>query len=233
MPTPTAPRPARSAADAPAVVPAPAAPPGTAPVQLATLAEIEAALWRELGRAALDRHHEWRTPVLATLDAEPADPAEPLWPDARTVVLREVLAERRELVVYSDARAAKLRQLQAAPRALLVMWSRRLGWQLRLRVQVQTHIDGLAATSRWLRLRATPSAHDYLSPLAPGTVLPDTTPPPAVPDEGAAPRGDAAAQRAHFAVLTVTVQSIDWLELHRAGHRRARFDAAGPRWLVP
>lgn len=217
----------------PAPSPAPAAAPGVAPVQLATLAEVEAAIWRELGRAALDRHHEWRTPVLATVDAEPADPAEPLWPDARTVVLREALAEQHQLVIYSDARAAKLRQLQAAPGALLVMWSRRLGWQLRLRVQVEAHIDGLAATSRWMRLRATPSAQDYLSPLTPGSVLPEATPATGAGDDTAAPGGDAAAQRVHFAVLMATVQSIDWLELHRAGHRRARFDAAGPRWLVP
>jgi len=31
----------------------------------------------------------------------------------------------------------------------------------------------------------------------------------------------------------VRLTAIDWLELHADGHRRACFDAAGPRWLAP
>jgi hypothetical protein len=27
--------------------------------------------------------------------------------------------------------------------------------------------------------------------------------------------------------------SLDWLELHRDGHRRARFDGDGGQWLQP
>jgi hypothetical protein len=34
-------------------------------------------------------------------------------------------------------------------------------------------------------------------------------------------------------VLFARVDSLDWLELHRDGHRRARFDADGARWLQP
>jgi hypothetical protein len=33
--------------------------------------------------------------------------------------------------------------------------------------------------------------------------------------------------------LLAQVQSTDWLELHRDGHRRARFDDTGARWLMP
>jgi pyridoxamine 5'-phosphate oxidase len=245
----------------------PLAEPG--PARLTTLPEIETALWQELARAARDRHHEWRTPVLATIDPAPGasagpgaaakqagaadaddppemigaiepreaiDAADLCWPDARTVVLREVMPQERLLVIYSDARAAKLRQLQASPRALLVMWSRRLGWQLRLRVHIEAHSDGLAATSRWMRMRATPAAQDYLSPLTPGTPLSDGGAGPADLGAGARPSaapGGAAGQRTHFSVLLATVHSIDWLHLHPDGHCRARFDADGSRWLVP
>ncbi|NBO03475.1 MAG: hypothetical protein EBV16_04705 [Betaproteobacteria bacterium] len=44
---------------------------------------IEARIWQELQRATRDRHHEWRTPVLASLGPEQQV-------DARTVVLRRV-----------------------------------------------------------------------------------------------------------------------------------------------
>ncbi len=192
---------------------------GEAPARLATLLEIRAACWRELARATLDRHHEWRTPVLATVDAG--------LPDARTVVLREVEAEAQRLVIYSDSRAAKRRQLQAQPQALLVLWSKRLGWQLRVRVRVDMHTEGLAASSRWATLRASPAARDYLAPLAPGAELPEGQD--LFPPEG----GTATERREHFAVLIATVQTMDWLELHRQGHRRAAFDAQGARWLVP
>ena len=38
----------------------------------------------------------------------------------------------------------------------------------------------------------------------------------------------------HFALIEACVLSIDWLELHAQGHRRARFDKRDPpRWLQP
>jgi hypothetical protein len=143
-------------------------------------------------------------------------------------------ADALRLVIFSDSRAAKRRQLQAQPQAMLVLWSKRLSWQLRLRVQVQVHIDGLAATSRWATLRASPAARDYLAPLAPGALLPQNTDPnPDTDLPDVAEGGPATERREHFAVLIATVQTIDWLELHRQGHRRASFDKQGRRWLVP
>ncbi len=185
----------------------------TAPERPADLAAIDAAIWLELARAATDRHHDWRTPVLATVDGDR--------PDARTVVLREVDAAARRIAIYSDARAAKIGQLAAEPRATLLLWSKHLGWQLRLRLLISVQTEGLAVRSRWARLKLSPSAGDYLSALAPGAPLqsPTDTPP--------------AEARAHFALLEADVEAIDWLELHPAGHRRAAFDAAGARWLQP
>jgi pyridoxamine 5'-phosphate oxidase len=86
-----------------------------------------------------------------------------------------------------------------------------------VRLAVQT--DGLAVSSRWARLKLSPGAQDYLSALPPGSVL----------DNAIGARGE----RAHFALIEATVDSIDWLELHAQGHRRAAFDAAGARWLQP
>ena len=184
----------------------------------AELGAVHTALWQELTRAPHDKHHEWRTPVLATVD-EDGQAA-----DARTVVLREVDASTSTVMLFSDARAGKLAQLQAHPVGTLVFWSKRLGWQLRLRVRLQAQTDGLAVSSRWARLKLSPAAQDYLSPQAPGAALGAAT---------AAPSTPSPLERGHFALLLAQVQSTDWLELHREGHRRARFDAAGARWLVP
>ncbi len=189
-----------------------------APPALQTLAQVETALWQELTRAPHDKHHEWRTAVLATVDGDVAD--------ARTVVLREVDSTARTLMFFSDARAAKVTQLQQQPLGTLVMWSRRLSWQLRLRVQLQAQTEGLAVASRWARLKLSPAAQDYLAPLPPGSPIGNA----AVSAPMPAPQRES---REHFAVLTASVVSIDWLALQAPTHQRARFDADGARWLVP
>jgi pyridoxamine 5'-phosphate oxidase len=186
--------------------------------RLQSLQEIHTALWSELSRAASDPKHAWRTPALATVGTDGVD--------ARTVVLREVDAGSQTLLFFSDARAAKVGQLQNQPAATLLMWSAKLSWQLRLRVVVDVQTDGLAVSSRWARLKASPAAQDYLAPLAPGSLwqAPGGAPEPAM---------QLSDERTHFAVLTARASSIDWLELHASGHRRARFDDQGARWLVP
>jgi hypothetical protein len=101
-----------------------------------------------------------------------------------------------------------------------VCWAPALGWQLRLRCEAEIAVDGLEVTSRWATIKHRPAAQDYLSPLAPGSVL-------------AAHRGLVDHPREHFGVVTLRVSAMDWLEVHAQGHRRAAFDAQGRRWLVP
>ncbi|MBX3622288.1 MAG: pyridoxamine 5'-phosphate oxidase [Rhizobacter sp.] len=186
--------------------------------RLASLPEINAAIWRELGLCAQDKQHPWRTPVLATTDGQLGD--------ARTVVVREVSADERRLLVYTDRRSTKVAQFQAHPLGTLVMWSASLGWQLRCRVHLSLDSSGLAVASRWARIRLSPAAQDYLSPLPPGADLDDELPPPA-------PDGEERGALGYFAVIDAQVQSIDWLELHPDGQRRALFDGEGGRWLQP
>lgn len=181
--------------------------------RLESLAAIEAAVWHELAGCVANKTHPWRTPVLATIDGDRAD--------ARTVVLREVDARTKQLLIYTDERAGKVHQLLNHPHGTLVMWSPALGWQLRCRVRLALEMSGLAASSRWARIRLSPAAQDYLSPLPPGAPL-----------QGPAP-AHPPVTRAYFAVVDATVESLDWLELHADGHRRAIFDGRSARWVQP
>lgn len=183
--------------------------------RLPSLAEIESAVWRELAQAVRDKAHPWRLAVLATADSEGAD--------ARTVVLRDLDEAARTLLIYTDPRSPKAQQLEDRPLGTLVAWSPALFWQLRLRVRLELHTSGLTVSSRWAQLKMTPAAQDYLSPLPPGSPLaPDQAHP--APERGS---------REHFAVLAAEVLSVDWLELHALGQRRAVFDAGGARWVAP
>ena len=89
-----------------------------------------------------------------------------------------------------------------------------------LRVRLTVETSGLAVSSRWARLKMTPAAHDYLSPLPPGSPL-------TVHPE---PQRES---RGHFAVMNATVLAADWTELHADGHRRALIDEQGARWVAP
>ena len=178
--------------------------------RLSHLDAIEAAVWRELESASRVNSHPWRLAVLATIDGDAAD--------ARSVVLRDVDTAARTLLVYTDPRSPKARQIAAHPLGTLVMWSATIGWQLRLRVRLTLQGTGLEVSSRWARLKMTPAAQDYLSPLAPGSAIdkPD-------PERGS---------REHFAIVEAEVLALDWTELHADGHRRAQFDADGRRWVA-
>ena len=191
--------------------------PQPAAVRLTDLAAIEQACWQQLAACARDKAHAWRVMGLATVDAG--------LPDLRSVVIREVDAPARSLMFFTDARSPKVAQITAQPQAVLLAWSAALGWQLRLRVRLAVQTSGLAVSSRWARLKLHPAAHDYLSPLPPGSTLDGPAGPPVPP----VPSRDS---RSHFAVVQAAVEHIDWLELHADGHRRAQFPAGGaPAWV--
>ncbi|WP_296509603.1 pyridoxamine 5'-phosphate oxidase family protein [Rhodoferax sp.] len=177
--------------------------------------EIRQRIWQELQRAVQDRHHEWRTPVLATVDAHGA-------PQARTVVLRQADARQTELQFFTDKRSPKVAELEAPPSVALVFWSKRLSWQLRIQATATVQGSGPEVDGVWARVSQSPAAGDYLSANAPGAAWnPDATDP--APDHS----------QHHLAIVTLRVQNIDWLELARTGHRRAVFTADQWEWRVP
>ena len=187
------------------------------------LDEIEASIWSELekcvatrprsepGEDANEPPHEWRVAVLATVDEGQAD--------ARSLVLREVDAAERRLIFYTDARSPKVRQIEQSPQGTLIFYSRELGWQLRMQVRLNIETDGLAVSSRWAKLQTSAGARDYLSVAAPGRPLD-------------APLADLGV-RGHFAMIEAMAETVDWLELHPRGHRRAVLGGRSSHWVQP
>lgn len=183
--------------------------------QLTTPEEIRQRIWAELSRAVLDRHHEWRTPVLATVGGDGM-------PNARTVVLRRADASLPGFDFYTDGRSQKISELIAQPKATLVFWSTRLNWQLRARVSVVAQTSGPQVDAVRARVKQSAAAGDYLSHAAPGEILTVQL-----------ASNKAAAEPHNLAVLTAHALEMDWLELSRQGHRRARFSAQAWEWLNP
>lgn len=181
---------------------------------------LVARLWQELTRAPHDRHHEWRTPVLATQGIDQSGP------QARTVVLRHADAPLWKLSVYTDARSPKCSELVAQPLAQLTFWSKRLNWQLRVSALATVEFEGEQVNAAWERVRQSRACADYLSALPPGHVQSSIK---------ASEENTADSLRVHhLAILNFKVSSMDWLALSKDGHRRARLTPAGVlEWLVP
>ena len=179
--------------------------------RIESLRLVKTACWQELERAAREREHGWRIMTLATVEGEQAH--------ARSVTLRGADAAAQRLVFYTDDRSPKLAQMKRNPMGTLLAWCRQLSWQVRLQVRLVQETDASLVSERWARLRMTPAAQDYLSPLAPGEPL--THP------------GQERGSREHFSIVNAEVLSLDWLELHPEGHRRALFSAGGPQWVQP
>jgi hypothetical protein len=183
---------------------------------LETPNEIRSQIWQELSRAARDRHHAWRTPVIATACKDGSV-------NARTVVIRNVDKNEGLLQIFTDARSAKATELTSQPKSVFVFWSSRLGWQLRVSVNVNLLSKGPLVERLWNEVKESPAASDYLSSFAPGTPLAQSN----------NKTKDEALDTSYFAVLNAQVLEIDWLELSRIGHRRARLTADSWEWLVP
>lgn len=183
---------------------------------LATSQEIRLQIWKELGRASQDRHHAWRTPVLATATPDGSV-------NARTVVLRGVNLTANEVLVYTDQRSSKVAELAFKPGGMFVFWSERLGWQLRMKVHITTLTTGTEVEERWKRIKESASANDYIHPTAPGSPL----------SSGAEASPALPSTKNHFTVLVAKITEMDWLELASGGHRRARMTSDTWEWLTP
>lgn len=192
----------------------------TRPTAPATLDEALQAAFGLLARAVADRHSPLHTPTLATVAADGG-------PSLRTVVLRAFDPATRRLRLHTDRRSAKTAEIAAEPRVMLHGYDPGAQVQLRLAGRARLHLDDAEADAAWAASRVM-SRLCYAAPDPPGAVLPAPAPAPE----------DAEGGRGNFAAVTVVFESLDWLMLAHAGHRRARFawDAACRRsacWVAP
>jgi pyridoxamine 5'-phosphate oxidase len=197
-----------------------AAPGRPRPAHADDLAETLAEAFRLLARGVADRRSPFHTPCLGTVDEAGA-------PSLRTVVLRGFDAERRCVRIHTDLRSAKAREVARMPAVMLHGYDSGAQVQLRLSGRATLHHDDATADEAWDRSRPF-SRLVYAVPAAPGT--PCATPPPAPADE--------AGGRAHFAVMMLRFDRLEWLWLCAGGHRRASFTWTGAgapssSWLVP
>jgi pyridoxamine 5'-phosphate oxidase len=181
-----------------------------------TAEAIRERIWQELTRCTVDRHHEWRTPVLATIGLDGT-------PQARAVVLRQASKTTQSLIIFTDRRTPKVAELEVQPAGMLTFWSKRLAWQCRVALNFKVLVDGPEIDAAWQRMSRSAAAKDYLSVRVPGSAL--------VRDDSFV-ETNASLTAHQLAILTGQILSIDWLELGQSAHRRIKFMPDGYRVIV-
>ncbi|WP_322087523.1 pyridoxamine 5'-phosphate oxidase family protein [Burkholderia sp. BCC1999] len=152
-------------------------------------------------------------------------------PKVRTIVLRQVSRADRVLSFHTDARSEKVAELRRDPRFSIV--ANDLDALVQIRAEGVASICEDEAQRRAIWESSRPhTLLLYRAPLPPGTVI---NSPEEAHLDSTAPTGDGYE---NFCLIHMTVTRIDWLELARAGHRRAVFDLNGTsgyaaRWIAP
>ena len=184
---------------------------------------ILADAWALLEQGASSRHSAAHHPVVATLTADGL-------PDQRVMILRAADRSSATLRFHTDARSPKVAQVgDGAPTHVLV-YEPAAKLQLRLSGTARIETDSPTADAAWAA-STTFARRCYMAEAAPGDGIDGPTSGLPAWIEGKQPsEADVAPSRAHFAILLVTIERIDWLHLANSGHRRAVIEQRGPDW---
>lgn len=182
------------------------------PAKLSTILDET---WQHLTSAVETEAHPWRLGTLATVfDGRPR---------VRTVVLRDVQPEARELICYTDRRSDKVSELEASPWIEWVTYDPVTRVQIRLRGNATIHSDDERAAQHWQN-SSPEHRRGYITVSAPGTKadsavsnLPDYLFDRLPNDE------EAQLGYENFAVIVCRIEHLDWLQLRRNGHLAAQF----------
>ncbi|OYT73843.1 MAG: hypothetical protein CFK52_00335 [Chloracidobacterium sp. CP2_5A] len=198
---------------------------------LTDLDAVLATAWAALEAGARQAKHPFHTPVVATGGADDCD--------ARVVVLRRASPERRELAFHTDARAPKVRLLQACHTTAWAFYDPAAKVQVRAKGTTRVHIGDAVAEQAWARTKLM-SRRCYLAETAPSAPAEEPTSGlPAAFIERSPTALESEAGFVNFAACVTTVARLEWLHLAARGHQRAAFawdaDAAQWRgtWLTP
>lgn len=178
-------------------------------------------------RAPRDRKAPMHTPVVVTGDV-----------DARVMVLRAFDASAWTLRLHTDARAPKAQVLAADPRVAVLFYDKGAKIQIRARGAGAILGEGAEVDAAWAA--STNFARRCYLGEGPGAGAegPTSGLPPEF--EGVEPDdAQLVPARENFALLKITLTSLDWLYLAHTGHVRAQFTrgegaaAWEGRWVSP
>lgn len=172
--------------------------------------------WGLLEQAAAGSDHPFRCPAVATSGAD--------GPQVRTVILRAASAATRRLLLYTDARSPKVRELRQRTEMTWMFYDPGKRVQLRAWGVTSLHQDDELARTCWETCSPV-NRRNYRGRAVPGTAL-DT----ALPGSGPGPSEDQD-EGGNFLVVACQVARMDALVLGPEFHRRLDMRWHEPTWV--
>ena len=180
------------------------------------LSDLEKDCWSRLVTGAQKSRHPFHTPSVASFSTEGIS--------LRTVVLRKAIAETHELRFHTDNRSPKWEELDLNPSISALFYDASARFQLRVKGKAKLHLNNFLTREAWEKTTMS-SRKCYLTEFSPSSLI-------ASPSSGLT---EAIGQEnftflesevgyQNFGIISIQVESIDWLWLNHAGHRRAYFD---------
>ena len=149
----------------------------------------------------------------------------------RTVVLREFNSKKRTLRFHTDNRSGKIEELKENSISSVHGYDPDLKVQIRLKGKTSLHIDNEVSKKAWAESREM-SKMCYSVKDSPGNKISSPEPFDLIKEEI-----DIELGYENFAVLHFSYDSLEFLFLKGAGHRRSLFDWSSDQlkssWLIP
>lgn len=182
-----------------------------------SLEEISQSIWQELRRGKSDNKHPFRFGTLATMNNN--------FPNLRTVVLRKIEETNSEIWLYTDLRSPKVEEIRNNSNIAWHFYHSKQQIQLRMYGKATIIHNNKITNEIWQNLPEY-GKDDYLTQQAPSTIKKDNT-----------TRLLSTDNSENFCVIITKINKIDWLQLSRNGHQRAKFELTQGdwrrEWLIP
>jgi 3-hydroxyisobutyrate dehydrogenase len=191
------------------------------------LPELEQDCWDRLVTGAVKSRTPFHTPSIATLHQGDVS--------LRTVVLRKTLPTERELRFHTDIRSPKWQELSKNPSISALFYDSIDRIQLRIKGKAVLHHTNDITAEAWQKTSLS-SRKCYLTLFSPSSFTEESTS--GLTDDIEHENftlAESESGYSNFGIVSIHVQSIDWLWLNHAGHRRAYFDyeKGVNSWMIP
>ncbi len=191
------------------------------------LSELEQDCWDRLVSGAVKSRTPFHTPSIATLHQGDVS--------LRTVVLRKTLPTERELRFHTDVRSPKWQELSQNPSISALFYDGLARIQIRVKGKAFLHHSNEITDEAWQKTSIS-SRKCYLTRFSPSSFTEESS-------SGLSENienenftlSESESGYSNFGIVSIHVQSIDWLWLNHAGHRRAFFDyeKGMNSWMIP
>lgn len=192
-----------------------------------SLNDVEKDCWNRLLNGALKSRDPFHTPCIATIKNGEVN--------VRTVVLRKTFPLLRTLHFHTDIRSKKWEELDVNNHISALFYDASSRIQLRIKGKAKLHYKNEITIEAWHKTSLS-SRRCYLTQMSPSSFSdkPTSGLSEDIEQEDFTLQESEIGQQ-NFGVVSIKVESIDWLWLNHAGHRRAFFDYLSNNytWLIP